>query len=583
MYWKDAFINTLREDPVEAELVSHKLMIRSGMIQKLASGVYSYLPLCMRVIQKIETIIRKELEKRGASELLMPAVIPAELWKESGRWQYYGAELLRLQDRKNNDFCIGPTHEEVIVDVVRKAIQSYRSLPLNLYQIQNKFRDEIRPRFGLMRGREFVMKDAYSFHLGDECLDKTYWSMFEAYNKIFSQCGLEFRPVEADSGNIGGDITHEFQVLAESSEDTIVYCDQCDYASNIERGEKKLTEALDVIPEDTPTMEVVDTPDKKSIEEVAQFLNVPTEKTIKMLIYLVKRDEEEEEFLISVSIRGDLDVNEVKLRKHLKADSVEIPDESLLKEKGLAVGYMGLPGFENEAVRMNLADHSVAPLFDAVAGANEEGKHVAHVTPTRDMKVDEYIDASFVSEGDVCPRCENGNLLLRKGIEVGQVFKLGNKYSKSMNLEVLNQNGKPEVPVMGCYGIGVTRTVASAIEQNHDEDGIVWPYAIAPYAVHVLCLDAKKEEVMAATTGLHDALIDAGIDVLVDDRKERPGIKFKDADLIGCPLRVTIGGKGIKNGIIEMKFRKSGEMVEVPKDEIVSKVIEACNELKAAE
>jgi prolyl-tRNA synthetase len=558
--WNQAFIYTLREEPAEAEVISHKLMLRAGMIQKLASGIYNYLPPGLRVVRKIEEIIRQEMAQSGAVELLMPGVIPAELWKESGRWDYYGPELLRLKDRKNNDFCLGPTHEEVIVDVVRRNIRSYRDLPLNLFQIQSKFRDEVRPRYGLMRGREFIMKDAYSFHTSEESLDETYWRMHAAYSTIFTRCGVEFRPVEADSGAIGGSVTHEFHVLADSGEDTIASCDSCDYAANIERAESRVLTPPQGLQCAEPTP--IATPATTSIEALCALLNVPMTQTVKTLIYSVNHGE----YLVAACIRGDLALNEVKLRAALGAEAVEIPDELLLKEQtGLPVGYLGPCALDRSAIKMVLADHSVALMNDAVCGANKLDTHLLHTLPSRDYQIDRYVSLSFVPQGDGCPRCE-GTLRLCKGIEVGQVFKLGQKYARPMQLTYLDEAGEQQVATMGCYGIGVGRTAAAAIEQNHDDKGIVWPASIAPYKVTILCLDVDAQEAMQVALGLHDELEAAGIDVLLDDRQERPGVKFNDADLIGCTLRVTIGARGLKEGVVEIRPRATGQTTKVPVD-----------------
>lgn len=570
MLWKDAFIFTLREEPAEAETISHKLMLRAGMIQKLASGIYNYLPPGLRVIRKIENIIREEMKRCGAAELLMPMVIPAELWRESGRWDFYGPELLRLTDRKANDFCLGPTHEEVVVDVVRKSVRSYRDLPICLFQIQTKFRDEVRPRYGLMRGREFIMKDAYSFHADEASLDKMYWTMHGAYTTVFKRCGLDFRPVEADSGNIGGSVTHEFHVLAESGEDTIAFCDACDYAANIEKAYAKNSPA-EAFTADAPSILEVATPDKKSIEDVSAFLNIPPQKTVKMLLYEVNGGQS----LAAVCIRGDLSVNEIKLRTILGATSVAIPEEETLRKKfGLPVGYLGPLDFKSDVVQEIVADYSVAELTDVVCGANKEGYHVKHVYPKRDMKVSRYVDVGFIEQGDACPHCDNGKLMLRKGIEVGQVFKLGQKYAKPMKLSFLNEANTEDLMTMGCYGIGVGRTAAASVEQNYDKDGIIWPLAIAPFAVTILCLDNTDQSCINIAKAIHDALETKGIDALLDDRSERPGVKFKDADLLGCPLRVTVGSRGLKEGLIEVKWRARKEIDKIPKDIIIEKIIE---------
>lgn len=578
MYWKNAFINTLREDPAEAELISHKLMIRAGMIQKVASGIYNYLPLGLRVLRKIENIIREEMARCGAAELLMPAVVPAELWQESGRWNYYGPELLRFTDRKNNNFCLGPTHEEVIVDIARHAVRSYRDLPLCLYQIQSKFRDEIRPRYGLMRGREFIMKDAYSFHADEESLDQMYWKMHEAYTNIFKRSGLAFRSVEADSGTIGGDVTHEFHVLAESGEDTIVYCDTCEYVANIEKAESLQTITEIDVPADAPLPEEVETPGKKSIEEVTSYLKVTPSQTVKMLIYAVN----DGEYFVAACIRGDRELNEVKLRNLLKAGSVTIPEDTQLSAVTDApVGFLGACKLERKGIREIISDHSVKTMADCVAGANKQDYHLRHIYPSRDLEIDRYADLSFAEDGEGCPRCKKGTLKLCKGIEVGQVFKLGIKYSEPMNMMFLTEKGTKQLVTMGCYGIGVGRTAAAAIEQNNDKDGIIWPAEIAPYTVAIICLDPANDEVVSVSAAIHDQLEKQGIDVILDDREERPGVKFKDVDLIGFPLRVVVGSKGLQNGVIEVKKRTESTTEKVPVDNAVSLIVDSVKSLFA--
>jgi prolyl-tRNA synthetase len=568
MYWKNAFVHTLREVPSEAETISHKLMLRAGMIQKLSAGIYNYLPLGLRVIRKIEAIIRDEMEKCNATELLMPMVIPAELWQESGRWDYYGPELLRLTDRKNNPFLLGPTHEEVIVDVVRKSVRSYRDLPLCLFQIQTKFRDEVRPRYGLMRGREFIMKDAYSFHADQESLEEMYWAMYKAYAAIFGRCGLEFRAVEADSGTIGGSVTHEFHVLADSGEDTIAFCDSCDYAANVEKAAARqpLPAAL---PADASMPQEVATPGRTSIEDVASFLAVNPRDTVKMLIYEV-----DSEYYVAVCVRGDLVVNEVKLRTVLDAKAVTIPSDEIVRDKlKLAVGSMGPRNFPAGTVREVIADLSVRAMGKSVCGANRDGYHLTNVYPVRDLTFKRFEDVAVVVEGDPCPRCDGGRLKMRKGIEVGQVFKLGEKYSKPMSLTFLNDQDSPSLMTMGCYGIGVGRTAAAAVEQHHDDDGIIWPAAIAPYSVALLCLDTGSEEVYRLSKSIHDALEKNGIDVLLDDRTERPGVKFKDADLIGCPFRITVGLRGVKEGVVEFKRRHEKSLEKISKDSCAETIL----------
>jgi prolyl-tRNA synthetase len=481
----------------------------------------------------------------------------------------YGPELCRLTDRKNNAFCLGPTHEEVIVDVVRSTVRSYRDLPLLLYQIQTKFRDEVRPRYGLMRGREFIMKDAYSFHADEPSLDEMYWTMYEAYKRIFSRCGLTFRPVEADSGNIGGSVTHEFHVLAQSGEDTIAFCDACDYAANIEKACSKMTGTSPQVPADAAAPREVATPGKTSIEDVSSFLKVAPQETVKMLIYDVDRGA----YSAAVCIRGDCAVNEVKLRSVLNAASVAVLQDDVVKTKlGLAVGYMGPYKLECAGLKEIIADNSIKAMGKCVCGANREGYHLTGVYPSRDFSFTRYEDVGFAAAGDFCPRCEKGKLQMCKGIEVGQVFKLGQKYSKPMSLAFLSEQDSESLMTMGCYGIGVGRTAAAAIEQNNDKDGILWPVPIAPYAVTVLCLDPANPDVLSVSMKIHDDLEACGIDVLLDDRAERPGVKFIDADLIGCPFRVTVGARGLKEGIVEVKQRQEKKFEKVPKDDCIETV-----------
>ena len=552
MRFGEAFIYTLREDPAEAELISHKLMLRAGMIQKLASGIYSYLPPGLRVIRKIERIIREEMRACGAIELLMPAVIPAELWQESGRWNYYGPELLRITDRKQNLFCFGPTHEEVVVDVARRAVRSYRDLPVCLYQIQSKFRDEVRPRFGLMRAREFIMKDAYSFHADEASLDEMYWKMHAAYTNIFRRCGLDFRPVEADSGTIGGEVTHEFHVLADSGEDIVVFCDTCGYAANVEKAAGRRGPAVAAVPRDAAAPEKVETPGKMSVEDVCAFLGAAPSQLVKMIVYEVNNGQ----YRVAVCIQGDKEINEAKVRGLLKADSVAIPaPEDLAAKTGLAVGYLGAFNIDRTIIREVIADISVQGMADCICGANTTGRHLRHIYPSRDLTIDRYEDVAFASDGERCARCDSGTLRLRRGIEVGQIFKLGRKYSGPMKMTFLNEKGDQDIATMGCYGIGVGRTAAAAVEQHHDKDGIIWPAAIAPYTVGVLPLDPGNGDVMALCRRMHDEMEGRGIDVLLDDRDERPGVKFKDADLIGYPIRVVAGGKRMKPGTVEIKVR----------------------------
>ncbi len=548
MRYSQYLVPTLRETPADAEVVSHQLMMRTGMIRKVAAGVYNYLPYGLRSIRKVERIVREEMDRAGAIELLMPMTVPAELWQESGRWEQYGKELLRFKDRKEAPFCLGPTHEEVITDVVRGTVRSYRQLPLNLYQIQGKFRDEIRPRFGLMRGREFIMKDAYSFDLDEAGADVAYEKMYQAYRRIFSRCGLKFRAVEADTGNIGGTSSHEFMVLAESGEDAIVSCDSCEYAANVEKAE--LRDGGWSTPAATAPLEQVSTPDKKSIEEVAAFLKRPATELVKTLIVLTDEDE-----TLAVLLRGDRELNDVKLCRFLGCNEVTLADEETVKKVTAAPsGFAGPVGLK---VRI-LADREVEGMADFVAGANEADMHYTGVNLERDCSVESFADLRQAEAGDRCPRCE-GALEVWRGIEVGHVFKLGTKYSAAMGATVLDAQGKDRVLFMGCYGIGVGRTVAAAIEQNHDANGIIFPLPIAPFQVLVTMVNPKDDAVRTAAEELYEALQCDGVEVLLDDRDERPGAKFKDADLIGIPLRVTVGAKALADGNVELQERRSGE------------------------
>lgn len=554
------FYQTLKEVPKEAQIPSHQLMFRSGMIQQLASGIYNYLPLALRSLRKIEQIIREELNQRGCQEVLMPTVQPAELWKESGRWEYYGPELLRFKDRKDNDYCLGPTHEEVVTDLVRRNLKSWKQLPWNLYQVQTKFRDEVRPRFGLMRGREFIMKDGYSFDVDEESARKTYQAMYEAYSAIFRRCGLRFRPVDAATGNIGGNMSHEFQVLAQSGEDRIFCCDSCDYAANAEKARTRYDEGASDAGEGLPYVEV-ETPGKKSIEEVSAFLELPADRFIKSLVY------ETDKGSVLLLITGDREVNEAKLQARLGANALRLADEDLVREiTGTETGFAGPIGLKGKVTLV--ADHSIFSGSDKVTGANRKDYHLIHVNPARDFTVDIRDDFAFVQPGQQCPVC-NGSLGEFRGIEVGQVFYLGTKYSESMKCVFLDAEGKEKPAVMGCYGIGVGRTMASSIEQNHDENGIVWPVSIAPFEVVVLPLQTNVEEVLSAGERIYNDCLSRGIDAALDDRGERAGVKFIDADLIGYPYQVVIGGRSLEKGVVELKIRRTGEKREIPLDKAV--------------
>jgi prolyl-tRNA synthetase len=557
MLWSKILIPTLKEDPADAEVVSHKLLVRAGFIRQVSRGVYDYFPLALRVIRKIEQIVREEMNRAGAQELLMPITAPAELWQESGRWEMYGKELLRFKDRNERDFCLGPTHEEIVTDLVRRSVRSYRELPFNLYQIQTKFRDEPRPRFGLMRGREFIMKDAYSFHTDVEDCRREYDNMYQTYKRIFSRCGLRFRPVEADTGTIGGSQSHEFQVLAESGEDAIVSCNTCDYAANVEKAEVKATRpAGRDIAEESPKLEKVSTPGKKSVAEVAEYLKLPSEKFIKTLVYRTDSGE-----FVAVLARGDHEVNELKLKTVLGCREIALADEaSVASAIGVAPGFLGPIGLKLRV----LADLSVHGMRAAVTGANEANAHFINVDQERDFTPTVFADLRLAVAGDPCPRCEHGRLEAHRGIEVGQVFYLGTKYSVAMGATYLDAEGRERPIEMGCYGIGVSRLVAAAIEQNHDANGIIWPFSIAPFQVLLLPINYKDQSIREATDNLYGELQKHGVEVLLDDRDERPGVKFKDADLVGIPLRVTIGAKGLEKGCLELRSRREGKTEEVP-------------------
>ncbi len=564
MLYSRYFIPTIKETPSDAEVVSHQLMLRAGMIRKLASGIYNYLPLGLRSIRKFENIVREEMNRADAIEMLMPSVQPAELWQESGRWAFYGKELLRFKDRKDADFCMGPTHEEVITDMVRREIKSYRQMPLNFYQIQTKFRDEIRPRFGLMRGREFIMKDAYSFDVDSDAADLSYQKMYNAYMRIFERCGLNFRAVEADTGSIGGSSSHEFMVLADSGEDAIVSCDVCRYAANVEKAESPLftitsTAAME------PLQKIL-TPEMKTISDVAAFLNVASDTTIKTLVYA-----SEAGGLVMALLRGDHELNELKLKNHLGWDDIQMAsEEQIFAVTGSPIGFLGPIGLKREIPV--IADRVVQGMKNAVVGANEKDQHFINVNCDRDFAVPAFVDIRTVAVGDACPRCASGKLEMWRGIEVGHVFKLGTKYSKALNATYLDANGREQIIFMGCYGIGIGRTVAAAIEQNHDENGIIFPIPIAPFHCSVVAVNTKDSGVMAAAEEIYFALEKLGIEVLFDDRDERPGVKFKDNDLIGIPIRIVVGSKGLAEGKVEVKIRSTGEILLLPLDKVVSTV-----------
>jgi prolyl-tRNA synthetase len=561
------FLPTVKEEPAEAEIISHKLMIRSGMIRRLAAGIYSYLPLGLRTLQKVEKIIRTEMNRFGAQETLLPAVQPGELWKESGRWGLYGPELTRFKDRHDRDCVIGPTHEEVMTDLIRREIKSFRDLPLNLYQIQTKFRDEIRPRFGLMRGREFIMKDAYSFDVDEAGADLSYKAMYSAYVNIFTNCGLKFAVVEADSGPIGGSFSHEFMVLAESGEDTLAFCDSCSYAANLEKAELK---DYPLTPVSDGELTKTRTPGCRHVNQLAAFLKTSQSSIIKSMLFTVEGDEP-----VLVLIPGHREINQVKLKNVLggKSPSLAQPEEAQ-RILGMPMGFVTPVGAKVKI----LADFGIERLSSGVVGAGEEDYHLVGAKAGRDFKVDAYFDLAEVVEGDKCPRCSSP-ITIKKGIEVGHVFKLGLKYSESMKAYFAKADGAEAPIVMGCYGIGVGRTAAASVEQNHDADGIVWPMAIAPFEVHILPLQTQTPKVMEASIELYDRLLDLGVETLLDDRDERPGLKFKDADLIGIPIRVTVSEKSLLKGQIELKRRDTREMTMLDVEKSVEYILSLRNVL----
>ncbi|MBO8143430.1 MAG: proline--tRNA ligase [Thermodesulfobacterium sp.] len=553
MRWSKFFIPTLREDPSEAEVISHKLLLRAGMIRKLASGIYNFLPLGFRALKKIENIVRQEMDSAGALEILMPLVQPAELWQETGRWNDYGKELLRFKDRKDHDFCLGPTHEEVVTDIVRRDVKSYKDLPLILYQIAVKFRDEIRPRFGIMRAREFIMKDAYSFDADWDGLDKSYQLMYETYQKIFSNCGLKFKAVEAHTGAIGGDVSHEFMVLAETGEDVLAFCEKCGYASNIEltpavSGEKYSFES-------EKPLEKVYTPGVRTAQEVAEFLGLPVSKITKTLIYILNEEE-----AVAVCVRGDHEVNEVKLEKLFSGKSFRMAnEEEVRKIVGASPGFIGPKNLKIKVI----ADKALEGYPNFVIGANEDDYHYINANLGSTFKPDLVADIRKATEGDLCPKCGEP-LQFTRGIEVGHIFKLGTKYSESMKATFLDKDGKMKPFIMGCYGIGVSRVLAATIEQNHDENGIIFPWQIAPFQIAVLYL---KEDFKENAEKVYKRLSQRW-DVILDDRAERPGVKFKDLDLIGIPVQVIFGKNYEKNRKIEVKIRKTGERKYVSPEEL---------------
>lgn len=562
---------TLRELPADAVVVSHQYMLKAGMMRKIGNGIYSFLPLAWRSIQKVEKIIREEINKTGAQEIMMPIVQPAELWQKTGRWNVFGPEMFKLKDRNDREYCLGPTHEELVTSLIQMDTTSYKQLPVSVYQIQNKYRDEKRPRFGLMRSREFIMKDGYTFDADEEGLDKQYKLMYDAYTRIFTRCGLTFRPVIADSGAIGGSGSHEFEVLADSGEADIVYCENCDFAANIEAVDP-LTVKCDI--HNDKEKELVETPGQHTIEMVCDFLHAPVAQSVKAVVYNV------DGLVVLAMVRGDHEVNETKIQHIYNAINVDMASDEDLKKVGLTAGYISPIGLKRTKDFDILVDPTVMEMQDACCGANEKDKHYIHVNPARDFTDVRVETIRQIQEGDVCPHC-GGKIVRCRGIEVGQVFKLGTKYSEALHATFLDNQGKSHPFVMGCYGIGVTRTVAASIEQNHDDDGIIWPVAIAPYEVVIVPANNKSEEVMAAARKLYEDMEDSRDEVVLDDRNERAGIKFKDADLIGYPVRVTIGKKWQQSGCVEIKIRRSGEVVEVPLEEAKDKVLEILKTLHA--
>ncbi|MBI5328962.1 MAG: proline--tRNA ligase [Deltaproteobacteria bacterium] len=599
MKFSRMFLPTLKEAPSDAEIVSHMLMIRAGMIRKIAAGIYNYLPMGLKVIKKVENIVREEMNKAGAQEVSMPIVVPSELWQESGRWDIYGKELLRIKDRHQRNFCLGPTHEEVVTEMVRKEVRSYKELPLNIYQIQTKFRDEIRPRFGLMRGREFIMKDAYSFHATEEDAEREYQNMYDTYCRIFERCGLKFRAVEAETGAIGGRFSHEFMVLADTGEDSIASCNKCSYAANVERAETKMQgSGVRGLPsnvsiggqgsEKERPLEKVSTPGMKTVEEVSGFLKTTPQKLMKTLIY------NSDKGVVAALVRGDYELNESKLKRLLDAQWLNLADEETvrkttnapsgfagpvgLKDRGQGAGVRGLPpqslsGGQNNTNLKIFADYNVQTIVNGITGANEADAHFINVNIDRDFTIDSYADLRIAADGDLCPRCD-GVLKIFRGIEVGHVFKLGTKYSEAMDATFLNEKGQGKPMIMGCYGIGIGRTAAASIEQNHDEKGIIWPMPLAPFHVHLIPVNVKDKPTMDVAESIYKNLMNAGLDVLMDDRDERAGIKFNDADLIGIPIRLTIGSKALKENSVELKMRNAADASLIKIDDVSKKVLE---------
>jgi len=561
MRYSRFFAPTLRDDPADAEVISHKLLLRAGFIRRVTSGVYDFLPMGLRVLRKIENIVREEMARAGAQELLLPMVQPSELWKKSGRWEKYGSELLRFKDRHAHESCLGPTHEEVICDLVSRELRSYKQLPMNLYQIQSKFRDEVRPRFGLMRGREFIMKDAYSFHADEESLQAEYDLMFATYQRIFTRLGLKFRAVEADTGSIGGNQSHEFHVLAESGEDLIAYCSHCDYAANVEKG----VSTRDIPSFDEASLCEVETPAMTAVEDVASFLHINTFQLVKTLVYQVTGGEFDGQ-AVAACVYGDDTLQEVKLTRVLNADAVELADDDVLLSIGGIKGFVGPQDLNCKL----LVDESLRGAVGMVAGANKADCHVTGLSISRDIEKIEFADLREVRLNDTCSSCSEGHIQHARGIEVGQVFALGQQYTKPLEVLFQDQNGKRATATMGCYGIGVSRLVAAVIEQCNDENGMLWPLSLAPFQVAIITM-GKSETAMNASEELYQDMCNQGIEVLWDDRKERPGVKFKDAELMGLPIHVLIGDRGLDANAIEVRQR-AGSKQEVPLDAVIDTI-----------
>lgn len=560
---------TLREIPSDAVVVSHQYMLKAGMMRKVSNGLYAFLPLALRSVRKVEEIVREEMNAIGSQEILMPITQPAEIWKQSERWDVYGEEMFKLNDRHGHEYCLGPTHEELVTVLTKMDTSSYKQLPVSLYQIQNKYRDEKRPRFGLMRSREFIMKDAYTFDMDEEGLDRQYHLMYDAYTRIFTRCGLHFRPVVADSGAIGGSGSHEFEVIADSGEADIVYCKDCDFAANIEAVEPK---ALSSSVHNDKAKEIVETPGQHTIQMVCDFLHAPVACSVKAVVYKL------DDTVVLALVRGDHEVNEVRLQNLFNAVNVGLASDEDLKRCGLIAGYISPIGLKKADNFEIIVDTTVMEMEDACCGANAVDKHYVHVNPKRDFGDVRVETIRLITAEDCCPKC-GGMIELKKGIEVGQVFKLGTKYSEKLGCTYLDRDGKTHPMVMGCYGIGITRTVAASIEQNHDKDGIIWPVAIAPYEVVIVPVNNKDEGVMNAARHLYDEMEDCRDEVILDDRDERAGIKFKDADLIGYPIRVTIGKKWKESGLVEVRLRRSGVVSEVALADCKTKVLEMLEEL----